>query len=310
MANTEPVQEIIQGQSMADYLLIPMDSRSSLVDQLDSPELYFGKHVDGSIDRKVETPGMTLGTMIDAFITEDVLPSEPVLPDNVVIADSSICKTNGARNPTGKLWKAFAEENPGKEIRTPRQMEKEQIEHDANVAICYRVRDQIRAHRGARRVLLSDDRIAQPTIIAKINGLWIKSRPDVVPARFQVCGDLKVSGAINPKFYCNRVSDYGYDIQGWLSVTAWHKVTQEPPRKFVNVVVRAKEPYDVAAYELSPEFMKRGQALAMQAIDDIKRCQDSGQWRTEDFGDIVMVDPPRYMRVSNRDEREAAEQAE
>ena len=292
---------------MVEYLALARDSRSSICDYNDSPENYHGRHVSGDIPAKSETSKMEFGSVVDAFITEGVEPSLEI-PDDVVVIPTSCLKKNGHRNTAGDNWKELIAENhrtPLGNFWTEKECDKYVQEREAIRASCYAIRDQVAAHKGARSVLLAEDRICQPTILFEINGVKLKARPDVVPQRFRVIGDMKISASISTKFFTNRVSDFGYDIQGWLSAFGWMLATDESEmRPFVNVVIREKPPYEVRAFELNQNFMDRGRAYAMEAIEGIKRCQDSGVWRPGNHGEIEKVNPPNYMAVRRAEESE------
>ena len=91
-------------------------------------------------------------------------------------------------------------------------------------------------------------------------GVWLKSRPDVLPTSSRIVADLKTTTSQSPD---KAIWDYGYHAQGALVRTAMKAVLDADMDEFFLVFVQSTPPYRVTIREIAREDLDAG---AMETV--------------------------------------------
>lgn len=112
-------------------------------------------------------------------------------------------------------------------------------------------------------------------------GVWIKSRPDVIPDNGADGADLKTFAprSDNLKLAVQRaITDHGYDQQMALVQEGLERVFGLTAQEFVLVFVQTTLPWCVIPTRLDAETLYWARVRNRAAIDTFARCLESGDW--------------------------------
>jgi len=126
-------------------------------------------------------------------------------------------------------------------------------------------------------------------------GIWIKVRPDVVPGAVML-GDYKTSRSAHPRDINKAIAEYGYDQQLALCMEGIARVLGREIDSAFFVVQEKAEPYMVTIAPVDDDTLWWGARLNRKALNDIKRCLDSGEWPGYGGGGPVTARYPEWRR--------------
>lgn len=109
-------------------------------------------------------------------------------------------------------------------------------------------------------------------------GVWLKSRPDVVPRASGLFSDLKTTASVSDNDLERSLSDYGYHMQAALVGMASEAVLGRPMEEFALVWVEKAPPHCVRVTVLTGEDLDRGRQQLRRAIDQFAECVATGEW--------------------------------
>ncbi len=109
-------------------------------------------------------------------------------------------------------------------------------------------------------------------------GVWLKSRPDVVPRASGLFSDLKTTNSVADSDLERSLSDYGYHMQAALVGMASEAVLGRPMEEFALVWVEKEPPHCVRVTVLTGEDLDRGRQQLRRAIDQFAECIATGVW--------------------------------
>lgn len=110
-------------------------------------------------------------------------------------------------------------------------------------------------------------------------GVWLKSRPDVVPRASGLFSDLKTTNSVADSDLERSLSDYGYHMQAALVGMASEAVLGRPMEEFALVWVEKAPPHCVRVTVLTGEDLDRGRQQLRRAIDQFAECVATGEWQ-------------------------------
>jgi hypothetical protein len=109
-------------------------------------------------------------------------------------------------------------------------------------------------------------------------GVWLKSRPDVIPnASGDIC-DLKTSAAIDTQSIARSLKDYSYHMQAALCGMACKAVLGLEMQSFSLVWVEKTRPWCVRVTTVPPEDLVRGQMQVEAMTRLFAECVQTGVW--------------------------------
>lgn len=109
-------------------------------------------------------------------------------------------------------------------------------------------------------------------------GIWLKSRPDVVPNESGDTSDLKCVSDVSDDGISKALGDRGYHQQGALIGEAFREVLGMEMEHFSLVYVEGKRPHSVRIDEPHPEEITQGYEENHAALRLFKRALDNGYW--------------------------------
>ncbi len=107
-------------------------------------------------------------------------------------------------------------------------------------------------------------------------GIWVRSRPDVVPAD-TIFSDLKTASDFDEEFLQRQLFDNFYYGQAAMIRMACREL-KIPFETFVFMFVLNDDVPDTTHAEISPFDMDRGEREIRWALNTIRKCLDSGDW--------------------------------
>jgi hypothetical protein len=129
----------------------------------------------------------------------------------------------------------------------------------------------------------------------ELTGLWVKVRPDVIPALTGDFVDLKTASEVTTPALQYTMREYGYHQQGGL---IWETCDAlgTPFTEFTLMFIETSAPFCARDIAVTPEDMARGRKQNLWALRAIKGCIDNDHWWGPGEGD------PRPLPLAN-DER-------
>jgi len=109
-------------------------------------------------------------------------------------------------------------------------------------------------------------------------GVWLKSRPDVIPSHSFDCVDLKTCQSVSTEALRQSLGSYGYQMQAALAGLALKAAAGIEMETFTFVWVEKAPPYCVRITTLTPEDLLRGQMQVEAATRIFAECVATGNW--------------------------------
>lgn len=109
-------------------------------------------------------------------------------------------------------------------------------------------------------------------------GVWLKSRPDNIPASSGLFADLKTTVSVADNDLERSLADFGYHCQAALVGMASEAVLGRPMEEFALVWVEKAPPHCVRVTVLTGEDLDRGRQQLRRAIDQFAECIATGEW--------------------------------
>jgi len=228
-----------------------------------SPKAFWGrwKHNPDHVEPKT-TPALNFGRAVHCLLLGDE-----------AFADSFVLRPEKA--PDGRAWNGnntsckdwlAEQEDAGLTVITSDQLET--IRRIAADAAQYPLVRQGILNGAVERTLCCKD---------PATGIWIKARPDAMPAADGVFADLKTASSFREDFLERQNHDAVYFIQAAMTRMVC-RALKIPFETFVLVYVLNDDVPDTAHVEIDAFDMDRGEHLIRYALDTIRACLDSGEW--------------------------------
>ncbi|WP_426163018.1 PD-(D/E)XK nuclease-like domain-containing protein [Sandarakinorhabdus sp. DWP1-3-1] len=109
-------------------------------------------------------------------------------------------------------------------------------------------------------------------------GVWLRARPDFLPAKRLYVPDLKTAADGSPGAFARSVASFGYHQSAALYREGIEAIYGERPRHMFFIVIEKEPPHCVALYQLPEDDIHRGRMLNRRAIDTFAHCLDAGKW--------------------------------
>lgn len=113
----------------------------------------------------------------------------------------------------------------------------------------------------------------------EVTGVWVKTRPDVLPTASRIVADLKTTTSASPD---KAIWDHGYHAQGALVREAMKRVLDADMDEFYLVFVQATPPYRVTIREIARIDLDTGTLQNRRALDTFARCLERKEWPAGD----------------------------
>ena len=134
-------------------------------------------------------------------------------------------------------------------------------------------------------------------------GVWLKSRPDVIPVSDGVVVDLKTTTDASPDAVRRTMLDFAYPMQGALIGKAMWSVLGIKMTAFVLVFVEKTAPYAVNVAEVDAEWIGWSARHVRRAVDTFARCIETGTWPAYEGERTVYL--PEWLRKRFEQEADA-----
>jgi hypothetical protein len=112
----------------------------------------------------------------------------------------------------------------------------------------------------------------------KETGVWLRARPDFLPAKRLIIPDLKTAADGAPKAFMRAIANFGYHMSAALYADGIKAVFGNLPTHWVHVVLEKEPPHVVSLYELPGEDIERGRWLNRKAIRLFADCLSADKW--------------------------------
>jgi hypothetical protein len=141
-------------------------------------------------------------------------------------------------------------------------------------------------------------------------GIWLKARPDAIPADGADVVDLKTTTAVDIHSLQKSIGDFGYHMQGAMIGWALREVLKIEMASFSLVFVEKQPPYCARIVTLKPEDIALGQMQLRAALGIFARCLESGCWPGPGGTqrDAEFIDLPEWRRHQANDRLATIEQ--
>lgn len=118
----------------------------------------------------------------------------------------------------------------------------------------------------------------ETSLFWKHGKIWLKARPDAIPASSDDFSDLKTTTGITDRELGNSVLDRGYFVQAALVGMASSAVLKRQMKSFNLVFVDKDPPHAVAVKEIAEADIVLGERLIFMALAIFERCIATGVW--------------------------------
>lgn len=146
-------------------------------------------------------------------------------------------------------------------------------------------------------------------------GIWLKCRPDFMPAHRRIIVDYKTAVSANPDDLPRVISELGYHQQAAWYMDGYEAVFGNAPEKFWFVVQEKKAPYLVTIFALDEAALDVGRDRNREAIDLFARCLSRNEWpgyrnpATPDRDTAFMLNITQWAHIQHQDRLDRAARA-
>ena len=141
-------------------------------------------------------------------------------------------------------------------------------------------------------------------------GLWLKSRPDVVPVN-PIITDLKVVADASRRAVEYSIMDNGYHMQLGLAAEIMERLLGNKIEEFWLILVEKEPPHPVTFAEISMDLIAWGRVLNRSAIRRFAQCVKKGVDKTNFPKDLrekeMAIDTPAWYHASLTRRQESGE---
>lgn len=140
-------------------------------------------------------------------------------------------------------------------------------------------------------------------------GIWIKSRPDVIPEAAGVVADLKTTASVTDDALSKSLASFGYNVQAAVVGMGLEAVLGLQMEAFALVWVEKADPFCVRVTQLTPDDVERGRRQVRAALRTMAHCLETGEWPGPGGADASYLSLPTYAanRIDTELELQAAE---
>lgn len=135
-------------------------------------------------------------------------------------------------------------------------------------------------------------------------GVWLKSRPDVIPLASDDGVDLKTASDVSEPAIEHAIGAYGLNMQGALVRAAWREVFKRDLQGFSLVFVESKPPHCAEVVTLKPHDLETGERQNRAALALFVKCMNEGRWPgpggTQTDAKFIEIKPWHRTQIENR----------
>jgi hypothetical protein len=185
-----------------------------------------------------------------------------------------------------KAWIADVQ-HAGKAVITQTE-----IGHIRNMATALRRKEAI-------RLGILNGRIER-SIVARINGIWCKARPDVIPSASGDFVDLKTAASVDDESLSKAVFNNGYHVQaGFMRMVVREVLGPDAFTSFTFVFVEKSAPYDVRVMTLKDADIDLGERQARRGLKILSECIKRSEWPGYDGHEqhISFIEMPAWAKT-------------
>jgi len=270
-----------------DYHAIKALSNSALSVLEESPAKFYKRFVTGEMKGQ-ETDAMLLGSAVH------MLALEPERFDaQYVVLDGPINPQTG--KPYGRDTKKFEAWLDGARAFDNRKvLIREEFAESLAIAKAFQDHPEIMAITASRAEKLFESEYAMEyeTNSDKVD---LKCKIDFVCPSERLIVDLKTTSDPSPYAWSWSAEDFGYHRQAAIYSDAMQAKYGEPFR-FLFGVVRSKEPYEAAVYELDAESIQRGRVEYEALIEEYVDRKAKNDWLSEWQRGVFPINVPTRRR--------------
>ncbi len=124
-------------------------------------------------------------------------------------------------------------------------------------------------------------------------GVWLKCRPDYLPADHKLVPDYKTCTSVNPEIFYGEFIKYGYHIQAAMYTKGIKAVFDDDVDTFFFVAQEKEPPYITQIYMPDSDIILYGDKAVRLAIEKFVDCKDKGLWGTYSNDVIEMSLAPK-----------------
>lgn len=165
--------------------------------------------------------------------------------------------------------------------------------------------EQMEAVRGMRDGLLRNPLVREGILDGEVErslfgldgetGIWVRARPDVMPASSGDIVDLKTTVSVRHDDIANSIAEYGYHVQaGVLRMVC--RMIRLPFTSFSFVFVEKTPPFCTRVVTLKDEEIDRGERIARASLRMFADCMRTGNWPGPggDQEDAIFIETPSW----------------
>ena len=274
---------------MSDYHAIKALSNSSLSVLKESPTKFYERFITGEMKGQ-ESEAMLLGSAVH------MLALEPERFDaEYVVLDGPINESKKPPGPYGRDTKAFQKWLDAEMMQQCRKvLVREEFAESLAIAKAFQAHPEIMAIMASRAEKLFESEYSMEYEIGD-DKVEMKCKIDFVCPSDRLIVDLKTTSDPSPYAWSWSAEDFGYHRQAAIYSDAMEAKYGEPFR-FLFGVVRSKEPYEAAVYELDAESIQRGRSEYVALIEEYIDRKASNDWLSDWQRGVFSINVPTRRR--------------
>ena len=270
---------------MTDYHAIKALSNSSLSVLKESPTKFYKRFITGEMKGQ-ETDAMLLGSAVH------MLALEPERFDaQYVVLDGPINQSKKPPGPYGRDTNAFRDWLALEmKQQTRKVLVREEFADSLAIAQAFQSHPTIAAIMASRAEKLFESEHSMEYSIG-YQAVDLKCKIDFVCPAERIIIDLKTTSDPSPYAWSWSAEDFGYHRQAAIYSDAMQAKYGGDFRFFFGVV-RSKEPYEAAVYELDAESINRGRSEYEALIEEYVDRKAKSDWLSDWQRGVFSINVP------------------
>ena len=242
----------------------PSISSSGLRSFIERPSLYWAySPYNSKRFEKPESNALSFGKAAHCLILgEDDFNSRfSIRPETYTDDKGNVKPWNGNAN----VCKAWLADNADKTVIT---------QNDMKSIEC--IADQLSQRTEIQSGLLEG--VIETSMIAEVEEIWLRARPDAIPMHSGDHADLKMTRASDYRDLERTIFQYGYHIQAAVCRMVYRELVKDQDFNYALVFCENTPPHDVYIHQLSDSAIDLGERQVRLGLKYFRKCIDRMEW--------------------------------
>lgn len=125
------------------------------------------------------------------------------------------------------------------------------------------------------------------------NGIPCKMKADFISFNLNALVDLKTTQNCDAKYFSKQIENFRYDFQMQFYSNGIQAITGKAPEHKIFIAIEKEPPYEVAVYEMAPQYEEAAEFDIQFCMDKLKQCLETNEWPSKQK-EIEIIEPNHW----------------